>query len=141
MGALPTKTFEVNGSRYRTTLLSAVDGRSLYLRLMKSLAPALGELADVSEKSESAILRVAAKAFESLDTKLFDDLCDAFGSVTFALRTGGEDRLDRDGFESHFAGKYSAMTKWVIELIKLNGMIDFLSEISPPGAARGSVSK
>jgi len=70
-----------------------------------------------------------AGAIGGLDQILLDDLCEAFGENTFALRAGGEDHLKGEGFDNHFTGRYNVLTDWLVELIRLNGMLSFLSEI------------
>jgi hypothetical protein len=130
MAATPQiKTFEVRGQKYRTTLLPASTGRAFYLRLMKAFGAGLAGLGDTKGNKFQAGLGFVAGAIAGLDSVLLDDLCEAFGAVTYALRTGGEDSLKGDGFDNHFTGRYDLLTDWLVEIIKLNGMISFLSEI------------
>lgn len=137
MSATPQiKTFEVRGITYRTTLLPATQGRAFYLRLMKAFGAGLSEL-DTSRGNQAAGLGFMAGAIAGLDGVLLDDLCEAFGAATFACRAGGEDSLKGDGFDNHFTGKYSLLTDWLLELVKINGMLDFLSEILARMAAVG----
>jgi hypothetical protein len=130
MSATPQiKTFEVRGQKYRTILLPATQGRGFYLRLMKAFGAGLSGLGDGKGDNFAAGLGFVAGAIAGLDQVLLDDLCEAFGVVTFALRTNGEDSLKGDGFDAHFTGRYDLLTDWLVELIRLNGMISFLSEI------------
>ena len=128
MAASPqVKTFEVRGTKYRTTLLPASQGRALYLRLMKAFGAGLTGLG--SGDKFAAGMGFVAGAIAGLDQSLLDDLCEAFGAVTFALRANGEDHLKGEGFDNHFTGRYDLLTDWLVELVRLNGMISFLSEI------------
>jgi hypothetical protein len=96
---------------------------------MKSFGSGLSGL-DLSKGEQMAGLGFVAGAIEGLDQPLFEDLCDAFGDVSFALRADGEDHLTKgDGFDNHFTGRYDLMTDWLLEQIKINGMLSFLSEI------------
>jgi hypothetical protein len=128
MSAPQLKTFELRGQQYRTTLLPATQGRGLYLRLMKAFGAGLAGL-DPSKGDTVAGLGFVAGAIAGLDQVLLDDLCEAFGAVTFALRAGGEDSLKGDGFDAHFTGRYDLLTDWLVAMVEINGMISFLYEI------------
>ena len=122
------KTFEVRGQKYRTTLLPATAGRALYLKLMKAFGSGLNGLSAGTNQTAMGIGFVAG-AISGLDQSLLDELCEAFGQATFALRAGGEDHLKGDAFDDHFTGQYALLTDWLVELVRLNGMVDFLSEM------------
>ena len=132
------RTFEVRGQKYRTTLLPASQGRGLYLRLMKAFGSGLQGLGTGGGTDKFAAgLGFMAGAISGLDQALLDDLCEAFGEATFALRAGGEDHLKGEGFDQHFTGRYNVLTDWLVELVRLNGMISFLSEILKDLSAKG----
>lgn len=134
MAGLPQKTWQVDGITYRTTLLSAVEGRGLYLRLVKAIAPALDSLAHLKTGDpEAVMLEALGKILGSLEGALFEDLCTAMCEYTVCPRTGGEDSLKADFGGVHFAGKYNRLLKCVVEFVKANGMLDFLHEISAAG--------
>jgi hypothetical protein len=120
------KTFEVRGQKYRTTLLPATQGRALYLKLMKAFGQGLNGLSAGLDNSAMAGLGFVAGAIQGLDQSLLDELCEAFGQATFALRAGGEDHLKGDAFDDHFTGRYTQLTEWLVELVRINGMVDFL---------------
>ncbi len=128
---LPTKEFVVCGTKYKTTLLDAVTGRGLYLRVVKAAAPALEKLAGTGE-GEAKLLAVAGAILENLPTNLLDDLCDTFGESTVVLRQGGETKLDKSAFGLHFAGKYKEIALWLKECLNANNFLDFLSVMSSP---------
>jgi hypothetical protein len=123
------KTFEVRGVKYRTTLLPATQGRALYLKLMKAFGQGLNGLSAGLDNSATAGLGFVAGAIQGLDQSLLDELCEAFGQATFALRAGGEDHLKGDAFDDHFTGRYAQLTEWLVELVRINGMVDFLFEM------------
>jgi len=128
---LPSKDIEVDGHKYRVALLTAVEGRGIYLRLIKALGPALDAVAQVDGSKD--LMLVFAKAtvaiVDHLEPSFFDELCGVFGKSSYVQRVGGEDQLKPEVFGIHFAGRYDAMSKWLIECIRANGMLDFLSEI------------
>ena len=95
---------------------------------MKAFGAGLSGLTNTGD-SFAAGLGFVAGAIAGLDPVLLDDLCEAFGAATFALRAGGEDHLKGDGFDAHFTGRYDLLTDWLVEMVKVNGMISFLSEI------------
>ena len=137
------KTFEVRGRKYRTTLLPATQGRALYLKLMKAFGAGLSGLSNgLDEGKAAAGLGFVAGAISGLDQSLLDELCEAFGEVTFALRAGGEDHLKDDAFDDHFTAQYALLTDWLVELVRLNGMVDFLSEmLAGLGVKKGDAPK
>lgn len=133
MTSLPTVDFEVAGIRYQTTLLDAVTGRKLYLRILKAAAPGLAKLADGEDKSGVAELFAVALAevIGSIPEDLFDDLCNTFAASTIIPRQNGITKLsDKEVFGAHFAGKYKDLTDWFIACMKANKFLDFLSAIS-----------
>lgn len=122
--------FEVDGNKYVTAQLGAIDGRRLFLDLFKALAPALESLptSDVSkEYQEQAFLAAAAAIISKLEPQLLDSLCDTFGPKTqHILSEMKTPTLDRGYFSLHFAGRYIPMFKWVFECCKANGFLNFL---------------
>lgn len=139
----PQKTFQLDGLTYRTTVLSATDGRGLYLRLVQAIAPALETFAELKpivkaaregtpeaeQALDSAASKAIAKVLGGIDAKLFDDLCEAMGRSTVVLRVNGEDSLSGEMGGIHFAGKYKTLLQAVFEWCKANGFLDFLSQI------------
>ena len=130
---LETKIIEVDGVQYRHTLLDARKGRTLYYRLIQSLAPTLDKL-DLSKDVDPGlfITRFVASAIAGLGPELFDSLCDACAESTMVLRPGGEDSLSKV-FSTHFAGRYSSLMRWLLETVRANGWLDFLEEIFKAG--------
>lgn len=128
--ALKQVEFEVDGVRYRTAQLGAVDGRRLFLDLFKAIAPAIEALPtqDVSkEYQDQAMLSAAAAVITKLEVSLLDSLCDTFGPQTVHIVTETQTPYMSKGYFSlHFAGRYIQMFKWIFECCKANGFLSFL---------------
>jgi hypothetical protein len=132
MAGFESIKFEIDGHQYRTTVLDAYAARGIYLRLLKALAPALEKLDTKALDSETTYMRMAAAAIEGFEVQLFEDLCDLFGAVTVEICAKGEIPLGTSGaFGLHFAKRYTAMVKWVVQCCKVNGFFDFLSGMLP----------
>lgn len=130
MAGLPTHDFTVGGVRYSTTVLGAIKGRALYLRLLKAVGPALPKLAGLSENPEESLLGALSGILQGLDCDLLDALCTEFAAVTVMPSDDGTKRVPLGPvFDIHFAGKYQHMVGWLVECVKLNGFVDFLAEI------------
>jgi hypothetical protein len=126
--SLESKEFSVGGVRYRTTVLDAVTGRRLYLRILKAAAPGLKGMADAKDKdTASVMLGLVAEVLGNLDEQLFDDLCDVLGGVSVICQGDKQVKLTGDVFGMHFAGKYEDLTNWLLECLKANKFLDFLS--------------
>jgi hypothetical protein len=124
--------FEVDGNRYVTSQLGAIEGRRLFLDLFKAVAPAIEAVAasgslKSSADQESAMLSAAAAIIAQLDSTLLDALCAAFGPKTRHVVTEIQTpNLDPGYFNLHFAGRYVSLFKWVFECCKANGFLSFL---------------
>lgn len=125
--ALESKEFVVGGVRYSTTVLDAVTGRRLYLRVVKAAAPGLEKLAGADGDTTSAMLGMVAGVLDGLEVQLVDDLCNAFGDVTVICSGDKRVKLSQEVFGQHFAGKYKDLTEWLLECLKANKFLDFLS--------------
>ena len=108
---------EIDGLVYDVTQLGGIDARNVLLRLMKSLGPSLGALAD------SPLSAVFEKlALSEADLGYF---CEKFGSCSFVhLEDGKLPMLDKV-FDDHFAGRTGAMVKWLVFAVEVN-FSDFL---------------
>lgn len=131
MSSLPSHSFILAGNRYRTTVLGAIRGRQLYLRLLKALAPMLQTL-DPSKLQEDhgQIFPLIAAAVSEFPEKLLDDLCEAFGEKTVYLVNDKELTLDPGMFDLHFAGRPGDVISFVVECVKFNKFLDFLPATS-----------
>lgn len=128
---LKSTTFTVDGQSYSTSQMSAVDGRKVFLRLVKAVAPALDKLdfskSTDADQREQSMLKAAASVLASLDEELLELLCEEFGSRTVhVINPTKTPQMDRVYFGPHFAGRYVQMTKWLLECCKANGLLSFL---------------
>ena len=109
--AVETKEHVIGEYAYQIQMLGAALGKKVFMRLVRVVAPAV--------EAESV-----AKFAELLTDEQLDFLCDTFAKVTqfspvddpskqFALSTKGL-------FDSHFAGKYGEMMKWLWACIETN---------------------
>lgn len=127
--ALQQIEFEVDGEKYRTSQLSATEGRGLFLKLVKAMAPALNQLLLTENQSlqQMSMMSAAADILQNLDASLLDELCDKFGDKTVhVVAENKTPKMDRGYFGLHFAARYPAMVKWLISCCQANGLSDFL---------------
>ena len=128
--ALKQIEFTVDGQKYITAQLGAVEGRRLFVDLFKAIAPALESInIGLGDKKfqEQALISAASDIISNLDSALIDKLCDTFGPKTRAvLGPQQEMTLDSGYFSLHFAAKYVQMFKWIYECCKANGFLSFL---------------
>lgn len=127
-----SKEIEVEGVKFRLTMLDAVVGRRLFVRLLKVLGPAARALEEGS--SLSMVASLAGGALESLPPELLDELCDLFARQTQLVLDGREPFLDQakdgpDSFKRFFAGRYMLLLSWVWANLEYN-YADFLGEHS-----------
>lgn len=129
MAGRPTVVVDIGGDKYEIAALSAVEGRRVYLRLIKLLGPALGKIANGDKlPAQDKLLGAVTELLAGLDEADLDLFCDSFGNAT-NLVTDPRKRitLDRATFGEHFCGKYADMTRWLVECVKVNKFLDFLS--------------
>lgn len=124
----PTTDVTIDQYTYHITALPATEGRRLYLALIKVLAPGLERLPSLKDaKSADKVLALVAGALEGLEPHTLDDFCDTFGKSCEVVRGNQRVTLDPAAFGEHFAGRYTAMTRWLIACVQANKFIDFLS--------------
>ena len=134
--ALPVVDVVVEGTRFQITVLDAVTGRRLYLRLLKAVAPGLAKLAGLKDQEdESAMLGALAGAIENLDENLFDDLCNALSANTRMPQDNGSTISLGPVFGVYFAGKYNFLMLWLLAALNANKLLDFLPESFAHGSA------
>lgn len=124
--ALPQEQFEIDGHSYQVTALDAVAGRKTYLRVLKAVSPALAAVAGSEEKDQERLLvKALVEVFQGLDVQLFDDLCSQMAGQTVLTNDGKKLPLD-SVFGLHFAGRYKALTQWLLKCLQVNKFFDFL---------------
>jgi hypothetical protein len=123
---------QIDGVEFEVQPLGAIQGRRLFTKIVRSLGPALTEvakLADPKAKKDAAALglSVLGGLLERLDPALVDELCEAFAAhCTVRYPDGAKPKLPRV-FDDYFAGRYNHLTRWLIECLRLN-FADFLSD-------------
>lgn len=114
------KVIKVGETEYRITQLGALEGRKLWLRLVKVLGPVVSKLAGAKALDGDTIAAAVKLLTEELDEETFEMLCKAFAGRC-QLRNGDKwPDLSDALFDQHFAGDYVSMTKWVGENIMFN---------------------
>ncbi len=108
---LESKSKSISGVDYHVTTLGAIEGRKVYVQLMKALAPGLK-----SSKTEDFLSNVLM----NLDEAVVVDLSDRFARVTTVDVGGALRPCLKDIFDLHFAGKYSEMTQWLMFCLEVN---------------------
>jgi hypothetical protein len=140
---LKTKRVTVDGEEYELTQLGAVEGRRLWLRLLRVITGPIKELAASPALDERSFTLAVALVVEHLDDETAEALYAAF-SKTARVRQGERwPTLEGAIFDIHFAGRYLSMTKWLAECVLFN-FADFLGEASLGSVTdlvRGAVSK
>lgn len=113
---------------YRVTQLTALKGRALFTRLVRFLGPAaagaLGSRRGLGALDKGALM-------SDLATRVTDEelgyFCDVLGECTEIIGASGKaERLDRELFDVHFAGRMLDMFKWLQFALEVN-FADFLS--------------
>lgn len=144
---------EIDGEQYKITQLGAIEGRKLLVRLLKTLAPLIGQLKIDTSKAKSGVVAslmdsqvetfvfpAIANFLSEIDDQLFEELCNKFAAncEVRQMGDGGErwpqlNAANGQVFDDHFSGRYGLMLRWFIKCLAVNGG-DFL-----PGLARMSL--
>jgi len=124
------KRVVIGKHEYELTQLGAVEGRRLWVKVLKLLAPAIKELAVAGKLNEAALAMAVGTVIEDLDENIFVDFCKAFTART-RLRTDADQwpEMTEAMFDLHFAGRYIDMTKWLGECLLFN-FGDYFGEAS-----------
>jgi len=118
------KELTIDGHEYRIRQLGALEGRRLWLKLLRVLAGPLKELALAGKFDEVTLTTGIASVVENLDEATAEELYVAFGK-NCELRVAGDQgerwpKLDGVVFDTHFAGRYLAMSQWLGECVVFN---------------------
>ena len=131
-----TETIQIGRDTYQITQLGAVDGLEIYHDLIRAVGPSirskLGSLSDLAdesdeEKTKANVGSLIIEIMENIPKELMRALRIEFTKTTKVK--SGELMLqlsEGDLFDQHFAGRYSALTQWLIACLKHN-FLDFLS--------------
>ncbi len=118
--ALANKRITVDGDEYELTQLGSLEGRKIWLRILKAISCVITELAAAEHIDEKATAGAAASLVQNLDEETFEILCNAFAKRTRLVQGAKMPLLDGAIFDVHFAGRYVTMTKWVGECLVFN---------------------
>ena len=124
----PVTQVRIDTHSYEITAMPATEGRRIYLKLCQIMAPGLAKLPSLKDAANvDKMLALVVGSLDAIDPATLDEICDAFGRYC-VITTNPQQRLplDQATFGEHFAGRYAAMTKWLLECIKANKFIDFL---------------
>lgn len=139
---LPEETFEVDGTRYKTTVHAPSEAMDLAKELYASLAgPGVDilkamianreELADDNVEEAFAKLETEnlskqlASALRSLDTEQIREM---FSKTVRENDEGQYQELSQSVvFDQAFAGNWGEMIQALVQIVKVNGFVDFLS--------------
>jgi len=127
---LPVKEWTTDGVTFKTTLLDAVSGRKLALRVVQAMAPALKNMGSDTKDGAALMASMFAEVLGNLSPELYDELCQGFFDTTVMPRAGGEDALKGETAGAYyFAGKYDMLLRCVWEWCKANGFLGFLDRL------------
>lgn len=121
-------------------MMPAGRARKLFLKLVKTLGPALGELTEgASEDRLSAAIQALSENLSEVELDAIFDL--VFNSQTVFLVDGSRKQaLKLDICELHFRGKFFDQLKVLAFAIEVN-FSDFLDVFKSPGGLAAAVTK
>lgn len=130
---LETKSKTIGRYEYRVTQLGFKRGNATWIRLLKVLGPALGRLLEGGRSLGSLAI---ADSLGSLAANLTEDdlnyFCEVFGESTVVnVSADKQPILIPKLQETHFAGQYGEMLKWLAFCVEVN-YSDFLSAFAGP---------
>lgn len=113
-------TITTGGKTFRVTQLGALQGRKVFLRLIKILGPVLSA-AQGAENPEQATSALLGTIGDHVSEDDFEFLCDVFAASTEVLGDTPGKAVDlKDVFDVVFIGNYKAMLEWLAFAVKLN---------------------
>lgn len=129
--AIETRARAIDGKQYKVTQLGAVQGRKVFTRLLRIIAPLL------AAKDPSLGLADVAAHITEAD---LDALCEVFAAKTMiptTMSNGAEVPL-AGVFDDHFAANYGGMMRWLMFCLEVN-FASFFAETglsaAPPATA------
>lgn len=123
------KSFVVDGFDYKATMLGALQGRRLWLKLLHVLAGPLKALASHETFDQAAGVGAVAALIDALDDGTAEELYEVFGKSCLVRNGERWPQLEGVVFDTHFAGRYVEMSKWLGEMIVFN-FAGFLGDMS-----------
>ena len=143
------KSDPIDGFVYEVTQLGAMDGKRLYAQVLKIALPALGAAFKGQNLSEASQADVASMALDEVATTLagsldgLDPMIETLARTTDITGPGFGDAGAplMKNFDDHFAGRYAAMTKWLMFALKVNLLDFFDGKASVANMLAGLVAK
>jgi hypothetical protein len=130
---LTSETTTINGHKYEVTKLPYSLGKSLLVRLFKTLAPSLARLVAgaPSAKDKNVLdldLATVAPAIASVADQLAHDLSEedldfavaSLGEYSYVINGKDRQQLVADFIEFHFAGNYGELFQWLAFALRVN---------------------
>jgi len=112
-----TETVTVGSNTFQITQLGALQGRKVFLRLVKVLGPALSA-AQAAASPEAALGALLGQA-GAVSEEDFEYLCDVFSEHTELVAAGKSQRL-KEIFDVVFIADYKGMLEWLGASVKVN---------------------
>lgn len=110
-----TKSKVIGDHEYSVTTLGALEGRKIYVQLMKTVAPGLKNAGSGKIDMGS----IVANILSELDPSFIASVSDSFAKVT-SVNLGEKSPSLSSIFDLHFAGKYKEFTEWFMFCIEVN---------------------
>jgi len=118
------KLITIDGHEYKLHQLGALEGRRIWLKLIRVLAAPIRDLASAGKLNESSIATALAAVVENLDEFTAEEMYVALGRSCEVKVMGNEGerwpKLEASVFDEHFAGRYLAMSQWLGESVVFN---------------------
>lgn len=160
------KSDDIDGFQYEVMQMGAVEGRKVYAQVLKIVLPAIGAAltgrdmssiskADVAGMALDEVARALAMGLDTIDPIIttmarwsdiygpgFGDQPDALGRP---VAPAGAPLTPN--FDEHFAGRYAAMTRWLLFALKVqlwdffDGKASVQSMLAGLAAAKASPSQ
>lgn len=137
------KTFSISGHQYRATQLGALEGRKLWLKIVKVLAPAMKSLGEAESADGETVIVALAGIIDALDDDTTEKLYETFGATCTVQVGERSPALTGVIFDDHFAGEYVRMSQWLGQMIIFNfasflgdGATGKLGELASKAASR-----
>lgn len=127
---------------YEVQQLGAIEGMDLYVEVMKVVGPTLASAVKGKPLSEIRNLDLASLQIDALietfvekvSKSVFKAMCLQLAATTevWGPGIGTSGTLLNQRFDDHFAGRYAAMSQWLVFAVKVN-LADFFGSKTSGG--------
>ena len=115
--SIDKKTRKINGVEYEIFQLGALEGRRLFIRLARLSGPVLGAIKDLKNAELNVIFKELARVLTEDDLEY---ICELLGPYTSITVNGKTNDLTPEVQDTHFAGNYGEMFKWIMFALEVN---------------------